>query len=337
MEFKSILIRPSLKEESRFNMAFTGHLGHLEIESPWGNAGGVAKTLDEVEQMARTGVGWIEAGSYTLEPRIGNSPNGERTYYHDAETEETYNSLGMPNKGMDVLEKEIPEMVEVARSLGKSIIFNVAPVTDNPVEESKELVARAYEAGAEAVLLNAGCPNVIKDNGDRHELLSHDEEMLSLVLGGLLPVAEKFKPVFIRTSPLQKFGQAKQIYTTIQRQRGVVGAIFTPNTFPGYKPLDDNGELALEVPRNIGGKSGPATKPEATVELWRAVRELKPFYNPSPIDIVSSGGIGDGQTLSMRLLMGAVAGAGTTLYYQSADNKLSWGEATDKLLREHAE
>lgn len=316
-------------------MAFNGRLAHLEIESPWGNAGGVVKTPDELELMARTGVGWIEAGSYTLNSRIGNAPNGEQVYYHNTNNGETFNSLGMPNQGMDEVEKQIPEMVGTARSLGKSVIFNVAPVSDNPVAESKELVARAYEAGAEAVLLNAGCPNVIIDDGGRHELLSHDEEMLSFVLGGLAPVTEKHKPIFIRTSPLQEFGQAEKIYGVIQKYRGVVSALFTPNTFPGYKPTDENGEPVLEVPGNIGGKSGPGTKPEATVELWKAVQELNRGVFSGSIDIVSSGGIINGQTLAMRLRMGAVAGAGTTLYYQSAENKVSFAEATDRLLREY--
>lgn len=41
---------------------FNELIGGLEnVESPWGNAGGVVKTIEDVERMARTGVGWIEA------------------------------------------------------------------------------------------------------------------------------------------------------------------------------------------------------------------------------------------------------------------------------------
>src|SRR5579885_3518334 len=112
---------------------FSGRIGHLEdIQSPWGNAGGVVKTVEDVERMAKTGVGWIEAGSYTLEPRPGNGPNGERVYYHNPETGETFNSLGMPNKGMDVVETEIPEMAHIARTHNKKLVVNVAPVSADP-------------------------------------------------------------------------------------------------------------------------------------------------------------------------------------------------------------
>jgi len=41
-------------------MAFDGRIGHLEgIESPFSNAGGVVKTVEDVAVMALTGVGYI--------------------------------------------------------------------------------------------------------------------------------------------------------------------------------------------------------------------------------------------------------------------------------------
>lgn len=315
-------------------MAFTGKIGHLEIESPWGNAGGVVKSIDEVEQMAHTGVGWIEAGSYTLEPRVGNSPKGERVYFHNDKTGETFNSLGMPNKGMDELEKQIPEMVGLAHELGKSIIFNVAPVGNDPEEESVELVRRSYEAGAEAVLLNAGCPNVVTENGGRHELLSRNPEILLGVLNALKPVTEQFRPIFIRTSPVENRVNAKNMVWAIMKSN-VVSAVFTPNTWPSQRPVGKDGDPVLQVPGNIGGLSGPyigqaATKQTAWVRT--ALTE-----NRSSIDLVSSAGIMNGNELSRRLGIGAVAGCGTTLYYESAAKDQTWASATDKLLREYAD
>lgn len=313
-------------------MAFTGKLGHLEIESPWGNAGGVVKTIDEVEQMARTGVGWIEAGSYTLEPRVGNSPNGEVVYYHNDETGETFNSLGMPNKGMDALEEQIPEMVKIAKDLGKSIIFNVAPVSEDPVNESKELITRAYEAGAEAVLLNAGCPNVITKDGGRHELLSHNPETLREVLIELRPLVDKYNPVFVRTSPAKDVNQARDTYKAIADSHAV-STVFTPNTWPGHKPLDEDNNPILEVKGNIGGLSGPAATDKAAQQTaWAFIRLRR-----SNIQTVASAGIMNGQELNRRIKMGAVAGCGTTLYYQSAHEKRTWEEATDRLLQQYAD
>jgi dihydroorotate dehydrogenase len=306
-------------------------IGHLEIDSPFGNAGGVVKRAEDVEKMAHTGVGWIEAGSYTLEPKEGNGPNGEVVYYHDPETGETFNSLGMPNKGMDVVETEILEMAKTAHSFNKPLIVNVAPVSDDPIPESNELVRRAYEAGADGVLLNAGCPNVVTRDGGRHEILSHNIEALALVLGGLEKVAEKHKPIFIRTSPIKTLetGGPTKAFRVMRAidQSGVVGAVFTPNTWPNYRPLNENQEPILEVPGGAGGRSGPATAEDAVDEAAWTVASLR----GSGIDVVMSGSIVDGRTLAKCFQENQIAAAaGTTFFYQSED----WKQDIDKLLWE---
>lgn len=302
-------------------------IGHLEVDSPWGNAGGVVKHPEDVEVMARTGVGWIEAGSYTLEPRAGNGANGETVYYHNAATGETFNSLGMPNKGIDVVAREIPKMKEVANAHGKPLVVNVAPVTNDPVREASELVFRALDAKADAVLLNAGCPNVITPSGGRKELLSRNPEALDAVLNGLKHFVNKYrKPLFLRTSPIESPNQLAQI-TRVIADSGIVRAVFTPNTWPGYKPVDENGEPILEVEGNIGGKSGPATAPDAATQTIR----MKAALHKKEISVVSSGGITTGKALKRRLqYFLADAGAGTTFFYESGD----WKEDTDRLLRE---
>ncbi|MGI9027963.1 MAG: hypothetical protein ACR2FM_03955 [Candidatus Saccharimonadales bacterium] len=304
-------------------------IGHLEVDSPYGNAGGVIKGVHELGVMAQTGVGWMEPGSFTLEKRIGNSPDGEVVYLHDPVTGETYNSLGMPNKGMDVVETEIPEMAVIAHAAGKQLVVNVAPVSDNPVAESVELVTRAYEAGADAVLLNAGCPNVVTADGGRHEILSHNAGALLLVLEGLKAVTEKFHPVFIRTSPLDSISKVHAIAEAIKASRAV-SAVFPPNTWPGHRPLDEAGNPILEIPGGMGGKSGPATSPEAAEQTaW-----MKYCLFATNIDVVSSGGITTGKELAHRMNVNrASAGAGTTFFYESGD----WKHDVDKLLWEFSE
>jgi dihydroorotate dehydrogenase len=305
-------------------------IGHLEVDSPFGNAGGVVKHVEDVEKMAHTGVGWIEAGSYTLEPRAGNGANGEVVYYHNPESGETYNSLGMPNKGMDVVEAEIPAMVEAAHAFDKPLVVNVAPVTEDPAKESVELVTRAYEAGADAVLLNAGCPNVVSPDGGRHELLSRNERALDNTVSALLPVVEKFNKIFVRISPVESEQDAMIIAEVLDFSRSV-SAIYTPNTWPGCRPVDGGGEPILEVPGGMGGMSGPATAETARQQTeWIALNSL--------LSVVSSGGINDGQELSRRLRSPlartsghlATAGAGTTFFYESGD----WEHDVDKLLWE---
>jgi len=309
---------------------FAGQIGHLDdIESPWGPAGGVVRTIEEVAAMARTGAGWIEAGSYTLLARIGNGPNGEVVYYHDFDSGETFNALGMPNRGMDVVETEIPEMVRIAHAHGnKKLVVNVAPVSEHPSGEAVQLASRAYAAGADAVLLNTGCPNVIKEGGERHQILSYSLPELRLTLDALKGVAERYRPIFVRLSPYSSVTQMTLAMQAV-RESGVVSAVFMPNTWPDERPATGQGEQILEVPGGLGGLSGPAMAIPAAEQTQWAVEALW----RSKIDVVSSSGIVTGKELERRLVLGAVAGAGTTFYYESPD----WQGDTDRLLHELAE
>lgn len=294
-------------------------IGHLEIESPWGNAGGVVKTPEEAELMAHTGVGWVEAGSYTIDRREVNDFPTEMTYYHNSETGVTLNSLGMPNPGMDVLEEQLPKMIETVHALGKKLVVNVAPVSLKPIEESRELVERSYAAGADAVLLNAGCPNVIAADLSHHEILSNDANAFSEVITGLGKVAAKYRPIFVRISPAETYEHMRNILRPLDPD--IVSAVFATNSWPTQ---------AVDIP--VMGKSGPATADSSFKQLGWALTSSK--IGGKKVDIVSSCGIIDGRELKRRIHSGAAAGAGTTLYYESAKQGYSWQEATDKLLHE---
>ncbi len=182
-----------------------------------GDAGGVVKKPEDLERMVKTGVGWAEGGTYTLEERYGNDRDpqtGEfrinpetgqvvRIYHYNSRTGETHNSLGMPNKGADRVLEDIPGMINVADAHGKPFVANVAPVSNDPVAESQELVRRFYEAGVDAVILNAGCPNVVTEGGGRHEILSRNPEALGKVLVGLgeIGVGSTLPPIWLVVSP----------------------------------------------------------------------------------------------------------------------------------------
>jgi dihydroorotate dehydrogenase len=319
-------------------MAFDGSIGHMEdLSGPWGNSGGVVKTIEDVEAMAQTGVAWIEDGSQTLQPRLGlavdpENPEGPRrkVYTHNPETGQTGNALGMPGQGMDVVVPELRERQRIAHSHGKNYILNVAPVTSEPLAETVELVTRAYETDIDAVLVNAGCPNVeVDDSGGRMELLSRSEEKLESVLYALRPVVERFKPVVLRISPQESFAQARRIYKIIRDSR-VVSAVFVPNTWPNYIPADEEGQPILKVNGGAGGLSGPAIAQQAREQTMWATR----FTRMNDIDIVSSAGIMNASELKVRLNMDAKGGAGTTFYYEPVDG---WEADTDKLLKELSE
>jgi dihydroorotate dehydrogenase len=312
-------------------------IGRMEnLGSPWGNAGGVVKSVEEFEKMALTGVGWIEPGSYTLEERFGNQKTqpinqniepitGEPiVYFHDPLTAETTNSLGMPNPGRDKLLTMVPEMLRIAEVYEKEAVFNIAPVTDDPVAEVYELVHSLASVGVRRIVVNLGCPNVLGPDGKAHGTLSHHPSVVGRALRGLRPLIEKYPDldIYVRTSPDE---DTKRLSETRQEIIGsrVVRVDFVHNTWPLTPEQLANTPLGVAG----GGRSGSSGEliEAADRQLKQAVRQ----YKGTGIDVVMSTGIRNSERLKQVMKLGAVAGAGTTFYYEAQE---SWEEATDKLI-----
>lgn len=310
-------------------------IGSFETESPVMNAGGVVKSVEDVRRMAQTGVGAVIAGSYTLEPRIGNGPNGETVYFHDDSTGVTYNSLGMPNKGIEEAASELPEMIRIAHDLGKPFILNVAPVSNNPSLEIIEIFGILSHAGIvelDGVELNAGCPNVVTEDGGRHELLSHHPDMLGETLLELHDISSnelRIGNMMVRISPFRDRSDAENLARLLAEIH--VDTVSAFNTFPGGVPVTESGAHILQVPNGAGGQSGPgkaALAEEQTEWLTTARTEAGASF-----DIIGSNGVYDAESMRRRLELGATAVSLTTLFYEST----SWNGAVNALLSDYAQ
>lgn len=314
-------------------------IGEFELESPIMNAGGVVKSVEDVRKMAQTGVGAIVAGSYTLEPRVGNSPNGERVYYRDNMIGLTVNSLGMPNAGIEAVAADLPEMLDIAHDAGKPFVLNFAPVSQMPDSEVTalgEVLARNKIDEIDAIELNASCPNVIvpatkPGEINRHEILSHYPDRLAKVLSALGDVMTNEVPVetlIVRIAPFRHRYEAKQL-ATVMRDAGV-NAVAAFNTFPGGKPLTRDGEPYLQVKDNVGGQSGRAMADAAerqTEWLVKARREASAEF-----DIIGCNGIEDAELMTRRLDIGTAAVGATTIFYESSN----WRSTIDGILQDYA-
>jgi dihydroorotate dehydrogenase len=316
-------------------MGFDGRIGHLDgLESPFSNAGGVAKTVEELARLAYTGIAYAEDGSHVIEKgRKGNAYNPETgeydrvVYHHDPVTGETHNSLGMPGPGIEAVEADAAERIDVLHGNGKKYVLNIAPLSKDPVSEVKELVTRGYEMGADAVIVNGGCPNVEED-GNNHPILSRNALMSRAVLSGLTEVTYKYQPVWYRISPQETFADLKAVAEGVIASRAV-SAVLVPNTWPVDVPLKANGERLLDIDMPKCGLSGPVTLPDVLAQVIWWVHALK----GTKIDVVASGGITNARALKQALDLKAVAGAGTTFFYES---QRGWQEEVDRMLTELA-
>jgi dihydroorotate dehydrogenase len=133
-----------------------------EIETPLVNAAGSINgtsselILREVETLADTAIGAITVGSFTVPEQLDNEVKfGSPTYYHDRETGSTYNSMGLPNIGLDAAKRLMPEVISRAWDKGKPVIASVSPTQSSPenggnaFEQVKQLVEGLLETEAD--------------------------------------------------------------------------------------------------------------------------------------------------------------------------------------------
>lgn len=288
------------------------HIAHLEhLSSPWGPAGGVAKNAETVEALLETEVGFVEHGSTSLEPR--SNPENEVTYAHNPKTGETFNSVRLANEGLDVVLGYMPDLIEQARTAGKPIIWNLVPTSDEPIEETRELVLRTYEAGAEAILVDVSCPTVEVKDKNSPEDFRQENWTIRRILGALAEagVGVKYPRVFIRIRSHASYSRAKTAFKVIEASKAA-SAIFVNNTWP-YR----GNNHGLIIPAGAGvGLSGPAMADKAATQTaWESE-----IVNGSGVEVVSCCGITTAEELVRRLGMRAVvAGSGTTFYRESED------------------
>ncbi len=319
-------------------MAFVGRVGHLEgIESPFSNAGGVVKTIEDVAKMALTGVGYIEAGSYTLEPRLGNAVDPEypelgeqyKVYHHDPELGLTHNSLGMPNKGLDWLIGVLPDMLDVAHAHNKPLMVNIAPVSHEPSDELYNMAGILLENGVDGLIINGGCPNVKDTTGGNHAILSRNPEASREVAEVLSPWARTHgRKFWYRVSP-QESPETLYAVASGVLDTSVYSAVLSPNTWPVKVPEDMDGNKILQIPLEQCGQSGDAMAGPAEYQSMQWRHALR----GSGIDVIQSSGIMDARGLDRALRIGAVAGAGTTFFYESQNG---WQQDVDRVLSELA-
>lgn len=311
------------------------HIGEYELESPLMNAGGLVRTVHDVRLMARTAVGAVLAGSYTLEPRAGNGGPDAVLYYHDAGTGITYNALGLPNPGMEYVATWINEMINTAHDHGKPFILNFAPVTADPAKEvtaMTQLLVRSRIEELDGLELNASCPNVLAKGGTRHELLCHNFSALGDTLFSMDEAARYELAVgslIVRVSPFRNKAEAAGLVKVVKETGTDAVAAF--NTFPDGVPHDAQGRQILEVPGGAGGRSGPGMRPRAESHtMW--LNEARARAG-AVFDIIGSNGIASGEAIRHRLSLGTAAVSATTIFYEAE----SWADAADGLLREYAE
>jgi dihydroorotate dehydrogenase (NAD+) catalytic subunit len=249
----------------------------LKLRNPLMNAAGVLGMSSSIlKRVYDSGTGGVITKSIGPKPRKGH-PNPTLVRVDCG----ALNAMGLPNPGVEYFVDEIKEI----KKLGIPI---VASFFGGSTEEFAEVAYQLSRAGADALELNASCPNVAEELG----MLAADAGNVERFTAAVK--AETKLPVFVKLSP--NVTNIKSI--AVAAEWGGADAITAVNTLKGMA-IDVN--MRRPVLANItGGLSGPAVK---TVAL-RCVWEIAEAVN---LPIIGCGGITTSTDAVEYFLAGALA------------------------------
>lgn len=265
---------------------------------PLMNGGGCIKTVEQVREAARSLMGAVVIGSFTVLPRDGNPGNVFWVGEHEA-----LNSLGMPNGGIPYLEKHLPEMVSICHDAGKPLIVNVAGFnTDEYIKLTKVCVG----GGADAVELNFGCPNVVTGQGDRKPIPSNNVLIFENILNHINAFLPPSVVLWVKVSYNPDIQHIKALAKLVARYSDQVKAVTVMNTVPNCMAVNMEGIPRINV--GLAGLSGPAIKSISLGQVWQWKHEL----HPREIAVIGVGGISHGEDICDYMQVGASAFQVTT-------------------------
>ncbi|RLI03396.1 dihydroorotate dehydrogenase [Candidatus Bathyarchaeota archaeon] len=249
----------------------------LKLRNPLMNAAGVlGMTPDILKRVYDSGAGAVISKSIGPEPRRGH-PNPTLVRVECG----ALNAMGLPNPGVEYFVEEIQEI----KKMGVPII---ASFFGGSTQEFADVAYKLSRAGADALELNASCPNVAEELG----MLAADAANVEKVTAAVRD--ETKLPLFVKLSP--NVTNIKSI--AVAAEWGGADAITAVNTSKGIA-IDIN--LRRPILANVtGGLSGPAVKPVSLRCVWEVAQAVK-------IPVIGCGGITTGRDAIEYILAGASA------------------------------
>jgi dihydroorotate dehydrogenase len=225
------------------------------------NAAGTAKTLESAVAALTDAPSSpaVVLGSFTFRERLGNE--GTVDYFDDPLY--SLNVRGIPSPSQEVWTRTVREVANRAHELGKQVWVSVAAFDPDGYAE---LTALVFRAGADAVELNFGCPNM-QDGGTFAPILSYRPDMIVQALSGVLSVATG--EIWAKVSPI--FDDALFADLASVLIHAVTGVVAI-NTLPQCMAMGDGGLPCLSFGTGVGGMAGAALKPIALAQAARWVR-----------------------------------------------------------------
>lgn len=278
-----------------------------------GNAAGWVKTPEQAARLLPVPsdvLASITLGSYTLTGGPGNSGN---TFWSNDDV--SLNALGLPNPGIDAVQKFLPEIQDKVAESRKELRVSVA---GNSVDDYVELVGRLQDSGVDEIELNLGCPNV-RTGGTQKPIFAFYPGLIEeIVYRTYELVKHRGAPrLALKLSPYSNPEVLSKVARTLMDLPSMVHlTIVTCNTFPnGLAMNPDDMDKRVITPNNgYAGLGGKALKYIALGQVARFREILDDRFT-----IIGVGGISSGRDIFEMEQVGADAVQVGTAFFTRDD------------------
>lgn len=260
----------------------------LQFKNPVGIAAGFDKNALILNELEDFGFGFIEIGTVTARPQIGNP---KKRLFRLKKDQGLINRMGFNNDGVDII------AARLAKKDSKLIVGgNIGKNTATLNELSKPDFIENFEklhAYVDYFVVNVSCPNV----GDTAKL--QDKDFLVDLLSTLIQINKKFtiqRPILLKIAPDLNTVQLDEIIEIVKDSK-IDGVIASNTSIDRSNLTTDKDELARI---GKGGLSGVPVKDKST----KVIKYLAENSNKA-FPIIGVGGIHSAQDALDKIEAGA--------------------------------
>jgi dihydroorotate dehydrogenase len=256
----------------------------LIFKNRLGTAAGLDKNGDFIDCLGELGFGFLEVGTVTPLPQIGNpKPRVFRLLKEQA----VINRLGFNNKGIDHLVKNLNNK-KYNGVVGVNIGANKESADQKRIDDYLECLRKVADV-ADYITINISSPNTpgLRD--------LHSEENIKKLISSIQTEAKIInfvKPIFLKISPDESFELIKIIAGIIEESS--LSGLIVSNTTINRDELKDKKYQLIK-----GGLSGAPLMNKST-DLLKNIKDLYPN-----LTLIGAGGVMSKSDYDKKIVSGA--------------------------------
>jgi len=261
----------------------------LQFQHPVGLAAGLDKNGEHLDALAKLGFSFIEVGTITPKPQIGNP---KPRLFRLPQAHAIINRMGFNNAGVDALVANI-QKANYRGIIGINIGKNKDTSLTEAVNDYLHCLRKVYPH-ASYVTINISSPNTPSLRQlQQEDFLTHLLQQLREEQLRLMDVHQRYVPLVVKLSPDETHEDLKKMAAVILRQE--IDGIIATNTTCARDAVS-----TLPHGEEVGGLSGqPLTS--ASTACLRVLKEVV----GDKVTLIGVGGIDNAKVASEKLQAGA--------------------------------